>query len=191
MRLPMSTRNPAPREPASLSVSSSPMRTLAENSSPSAMVHSASVAPGGERLSDDVAGDVGQIRERQAVPPTVMRSMRTVGIPTPTGTLWPSLPHMPTPSSSFRSLPTMLTYFMRLGTVADQRGVAHRARQFAVFDEIAFRSREDEVAAGDIHLAAGEIGAVEARGTERMMSSGSLSPASMKVLVMRGMGICS
>src|ERR1017187_5960508 len=38
-------RSPAPREPASLRFSTSRMRTLAENSSPSAMVHSASVAP--------------------------------------------------------------------------------------------------------------------------------------------------
>ena len=33
----------------------------------------------------------------QPVPPTVRPSMRSVGWPTPTGTLWPSLPHMPTP----------------------------------------------------------------------------------------------
>ena len=36
---------PAPREPASFRFSTSRMRTLAENSSPSEMVHSASVAP--------------------------------------------------------------------------------------------------------------------------------------------------
>src|SRR5439155_7774865 len=43
------------------------------------------------------------------VPPTVMPSMRIVGSPTPTGTDWPSLPQVPTPSSSFKSCPTRLT----------------------------------------------------------------------------------
>src|SRR5439155_24573929 len=44
-----------------------------------------------------------------AVPPTVILSILTVGIPTPTGTLCPSLPQTPMPSSSSRLLPTMLT----------------------------------------------------------------------------------
>ena len=43
--LPTSTRKPAPREPASVSVSTSRMRTFTEKSLLSAMVHSASVAP--------------------------------------------------------------------------------------------------------------------------------------------------
>ena len=43
--LPIRIRKPAPRDPASLSCSTSPSRTCAENSSPSEMVHSASVAP--------------------------------------------------------------------------------------------------------------------------------------------------
>src|SRR4029434_11305795 len=43
------------------------------------------------------------------VPPTVMPSMRVVGNPTPTGTDCPSLPQVPTPSSSFRSEPTIDT----------------------------------------------------------------------------------
>src|SRR5262249_21493735 len=44
-----------------------------------------------------------------AVPPTVIPSRRIVGKPTPTGTDWPSLPQVPTPSSSARSCPTRLT----------------------------------------------------------------------------------
>jgi hypothetical protein len=44
-----------------------------------------------------------------AVPPTVSPSMRSVGWPTPTGTLCPSLPQVPTPGSSAMSLPIMLT----------------------------------------------------------------------------------
>src|SRR5687767_6803891 len=51
----------------------------------------------------------------QAVPPTVNPSIFSVGWPTPTGTLWPSLPQMPTPSSRARSLPTMLTRFIASG----------------------------------------------------------------------------
>ena len=42
-----------------------------------------------------------------AVPPTVRLSTFSVGWPTPTGRLWPSLPQTPTPLSSFRSLPTI------------------------------------------------------------------------------------
>src|SRR2546426_4495726 len=51
------------------------------------------------------------IREkmRQAVPPTVRPSIFKVGWPTPTGTLCPSLPQVPMPESSARSLPIMLT----------------------------------------------------------------------------------
>src|ERR1017187_2145206 len=52
----------------------------------------------------------------------------------------------------------------RFRSDADQRGVAHGARHAPAFDEIAFRGREDEIAAGDIYLAAAEIGAVEALG---------------------------
>src|SRR6202012_3150024 len=44
-----------------------------------------------------------------AVPPTVRPSRRKVGWPTPTGTLWPFLPQVPMPVSSFMSLPIMLT----------------------------------------------------------------------------------
>src|SRR5690606_7126344 len=43
------------------------------------------------------------------VPPTVSASTLSVGCPTPTGTLWPSLPQVPTPVSSARSLPTIDT----------------------------------------------------------------------------------
>src|SRR5438093_7456246 len=43
------------------------------------------------------------------VPPTVISSTRIVGSPTPTGTVCPSLPQVPIPSSSFRSWPTIDT----------------------------------------------------------------------------------
>src|SRR5688572_11071395 len=44
-----------------------------------------------------------------AVTPTVRPSILSVGCPTPTGTLCPSLPQVPMPESSSRSLPIMLT----------------------------------------------------------------------------------
>src|SRR5690606_2852975 len=56
-----------------------------------------------------------RIGSYQAVPPTVRPSMRSVGMPTPTGTLCPSLPQVPTPESSCMSLPIMLTRVMASG----------------------------------------------------------------------------
>jgi hypothetical protein len=38
-----------------------------------------------------------------------LRQFESVGWPTPTGTLWPSLPQVPTRPSSLRSLPTIDT----------------------------------------------------------------------------------
>src|SRR5262249_59007049 len=64
---------------------------------------------------EDGDEDAGVDRAHTCVPPTVMASMRIVGRPTPTGTDWPSLPQVPMPSSSFRSLPTMDTYLRASG----------------------------------------------------------------------------
>ena len=44
--------------------------------------------------------NVGISNLQTPVPPTVMPSILIVGWPTPTGTLWPSLPQVPTPLSS-------------------------------------------------------------------------------------------
>ena len=41
--------------------------------------------------------------------------MRKVGWPTPTGTLWPSLPQVPTPLSRRMSLPIMVTFLSDSG----------------------------------------------------------------------------
>ena len=49
-----------------------------------------------------------------------------------------------------------------LGAVAYQGGIAHRARELAVLDQVAFRRRENEITAGDIDLPAAEIHAVNA-----------------------------
>jgi len=50
-----------------------------------------------ERLLDDAAGLARGGRAHPCVPPTVRPSIRSVGRPTPTGTLWPSFPQVPTP----------------------------------------------------------------------------------------------
>src|SRR5205809_6208782 len=65
--------------------------------------------PISSRGAREDVGEQGRVGAQTAVPPTVMPSRRIVGNPTPTGTDWPSLPHVPTPSSSARSYPTRLT----------------------------------------------------------------------------------
>src|SRR6185437_15137257 len=49
----------------------------------------------------------------------------------------------------------------RLRSVADQRGVAHRRGDFAVFDQVSLRGREDELAVGDVDLPATEVHGVQ------------------------------
>ena len=115
--------------------------------------------------------------------------LRSVGWPTPTGTLWPSLPQVPTPASSARSLPTIDTLGQRIGAVADQRRALDRIGELAVLDLPRLGRREHELAARDVDLAAAEIDRVEAvlaptRGSRRDRAS----PASMIVLVIRGIG---
>src|SRR5215472_13932737 len=51
--------------------------------------------------------------------------------------------------------------FESLGSVADERGAADGPGELSVFDQVALRSGEDEIAAGDIHLASAESGAVD------------------------------
>ena len=60
-------------------------------------------------IASHVMGGPVAARKYQPVPPTVSPSMRSVGCPTPTGTLCPSLPQVPTPVSSAMSLPIMPT----------------------------------------------------------------------------------
>ena len=88
--------------------------------------------------------------------------MRSVGWPTPTGTLWPSLPQVPTPSSSFRSLPTMRHARQHIRSVADQRRALDRRAEPAVLDQVGLARREHELAGGDVDLAAAEIDRVDA-----------------------------
>src|SRR5688500_4958254 len=49
-----------------------------------------------------------------------------------------------------------------VGAVADQGGALHRMRDLAVLDQVGLRGREHELAAGDVDLAAAEVGGVDA-----------------------------
>ena len=76
----------------------------------------------------------------------------------------------------------------RVGAVANQRRALDRGADLAVLDQVGLGAGKDELARRNIDLAAAEIGGVEALLTDLMISSGSLSPSSMMVLVMRGIG---
>ena len=65
-------------------------------------------------------------RCKLAVPPTVRPSIFSVGWPTPTGTLWPSLPQVPMPESSCEVVADHGDARERVGAVADQRRALHR-----------------------------------------------------------------
>src|SRR5581483_4618385 len=61
-----------------------------------------------DRLLSNVL-KVGHVCCYFSVPPTVISRILIVGKPTLTGIVWPSLPQIPTPWSSFKSLPTAVT----------------------------------------------------------------------------------
>src|SRR5262249_42278754 len=73
------------------------------------------IGAGLARLGDHTLGDVAQLVSRVAlhrptlVPPTVISAILSVGVPTPTGTDCPSLPHVHIPSDNLKSLPTAVT----------------------------------------------------------------------------------
>ena len=107
------TRRPSARLPASLTSSGSPSRTLTSSSVPSRTSTSAPSAPAFERERQHLLGEAltrlgiryaaaASIarwrRHRVLVPPTVISAIFIVGVPTPTGTDCPSLPHVQMPS---------------------------------------------------------------------------------------------
>ena len=114
------------------------------------------------------------------VPPTVIRSMRSVGWPTPTGTPWPFLPQVPMPVSSLRSLPIMRDAVQVGRPVADQHRALDRRADLAVLDAVGLGALEHVFARGDVDLAAAEIHRIDAV-LHRLarISPGSRSPASM------------
>ncbi len=86
---------------------------------------------------------------------------RRVGQPSPTGTPWPSLPHVPgRPMAKSPAIMSMSR--STCGSVADQVALAQRHRDLAVLDEIGLEHAEHEVAGGRVDLAAAELGDVHA-----------------------------
>ena len=123
----------------------------------------------GDVMEGSIAGlpPLDVTRWSEAVPPTVSRSIRSVGWPTPTGTLCPSLPQVPTPVSSCMSLPIIADAGQRVRAVADQGRALDRVLDLAVLDPERLARREHELAAGDVDLAAAEVGRVERRSSGR------------------------
>jgi len=95
------------------------------------------------------------------LPPTVTPSIRSVGWPTPTGTPWPSLPQVPTPGVEHHVVADHADLLQHVRAVADQGGALDRGPDLAVLDEIGLGGAEDELARGDVDLAAAEIDGVE------------------------------
>lgn len=90
----------------------------------------------------------------QAVPPTVRLSTFRVGWPTPTGTLWPSLPQTPTPLSVRGA-----GHCPPSKSAAWSQCRSQSAWPFTAFVTFLFRSDrprsgKDEFTGGDIHLPA-------------------------------------
>ena len=116
-------------------------------------------SPKGFRFTSFAALRLGCHQAR--VPPTVIPSMRIVGNPTPTGTDCPSLPQVPTPESSDRSLPTIETRVKISRPVADKSRALYRARNFTIFDQEGLAGRKNELAVGYIDLASAKTDRVE------------------------------
>ena len=96
------------------------------------------------------------------VPPTVSPSSRSVGWPTPTGTLCPFLPQVPMPLSSFKSLPIMHTRVRSVGPLPISVAPLIGAPTLAVLHPVGLGAGEHELAVGDVHLAAAEVHRVDA-----------------------------
>ena len=127
----------------------------------------ASTCSPGCGLGDDPVGERQQLVGRPstvahaAVPPMVSAVTRSVGWPSPTGTPWPSLPHVPGLPMA-KSLPSSVDVAQHLRAVADQVALAQRLGDLAVLDQVGLGHAEHEVAGGGVHLAAAELGDVDA-----------------------------
>ncbi len=124
-----------------------------------------------------------------AVPPTVRPSISRVGWPTPGGNALAALAADADAFVEREIVADALDPGEHGRSVADQRRALDRLADLAVSDPVGLGAGEDELAAGDVDLAAAEalgVDAVLARA--RPARPGSSLPASMKVLVMRGIG---
>ena len=91
-----------------------------------------------------------------AVPPTVSRSMRRLGWPTPTGTPWPRLAAGAHAGVERHVVADHRDAGERVRPRADQGGALHRHGDPAVLDQVGLGAGEDELARGDVDLAAAE-----------------------------------
>jgi len=107
------------------------------------------------------------------------RSILIVGIPTPTGTACPSLPHVPHLHRASNRCPPSKPR-QHIGSIANQRRALDRSRDLSVFDEIRFRRRENKLAVRDVDLPPPKFTAYTPFFTERIMSPGSSCPPAYK-----------
>ena len=86
---------------------------------------------------------------------------RSVGWPSPTGTPWPSLPHVPGHAHG-EVVAEQVDVLQHLRAVADEVALADRVGELAVLDQVGLGHAEHEVAGGGVDLAAAELGDVDA-----------------------------
>ena len=104
---------------------------------------------------------------QERVPPTVMRVDAQRRLPDADRHPWPSLPQVPMPGSSSRSLPTMRHAVSTSGPLPISVAPLTGAVDLAVLDQVGLGGREHEFAGGDVDLAAAEVDGVEAAASPR------------------------
>ena len=97
-----------------------------------------------------------------ALPPTVRPPIRIVGRPTPTGTHWPFLPQLPMPGSSAMSLPIARIWRSAVAPSPISVAPLTGAPTTPVLHPVGLGAGEDELAVGDVDLAAAEADGVDA-----------------------------
>jgi len=119
------------------------MRTLAENSSPSEMVHSASLAPGRQRAFTTSPAQFGKMVFAHPVPPTVIRSILMVGNAHPHRH---ALAFLAADAHAFVQ-PQVVAHHAdvleRLGTIAMSVALRTGRVSLPILDEVALGGRED------------------------------------------------
>ena len=124
--LPTKTRSAMCCSRACLTVSTWPRRTWAENDWSATTKASAAVAPGAWPRSQEIGEQLAHAAQTW-VPPTVMRSMRIVGRPTPTGHRLAVLAAGAHALVELEIVADPAHPRERLGPVADQGRALHRA----------------------------------------------------------------
>ena len=183
-RRPRSARRPAPGRRPGRRAPAARGPALTASSPVASSTRSASAAPKPERSSSGQLRILMRRRRR-----SVSAVTRSVGWPVPTGTPWPSLPHVP--GSAHREVVAdSVDVAQHLRTVADEVGLPQRLGDLAVLDEVGLGHAEHEVAAGRVDLPPPSWATYTPCSVELTMSSGSLPPSVTKVLVIRTIGRC-